>query len=83
MFGNKVHSGNPLCFCVYALNVVLPGEIAAEYDSLLEQFIRSFLPRDTVESAMVRDLVTLLWKKTRFERLEHVSLLRELGLPYF
>lgn len=79
--GKSVSSKNSLSVGLYSMTVILPGESEAEFEQLLEQFIRDFSPKDIVESSMVHDLTILLWKKARLERLEHTSLLRELNLP--
>lgn len=79
--GKQVSSQYSLRKGVYAMAVILPGECQEEFEHLLGQFIRDFSPRDIAESAMVRDLAILLWKKTRLERVEHASFLRELSLP--
>ena len=49
---------------------LVPGEDAADYDTLLTQFSAAVRPRDVVEEAWVRDVVDLLWEAARLRRLK-------------
>jgi hypothetical protein len=77
--GKLVASRNAIRSGAYASITVLPGEDIQQYKALEEQFFKDFSPADLAESAMVRDLASLTWKKLRLDRLEHQALLRELA----
>jgi hypothetical protein len=49
---------------------LVPGEDAADYDTLLTQFSAAVRPRDVVEETWVRDVVDLLWEAARLRRLK-------------
>lgn len=65
----------------YASLLVLPTENASEYEELQQQFFRDFLPQDIAESAMVKELATITWKRMRLEKFEHAHLLHILQRP--
>ena len=79
--GKRVSSRNALKTGVYSSMIVLPGEDEAAFRELEEQFIRDFDPRDIAESAIVRELATITWKKLRLEKLEQSSFLRTMNAP--
>lgn len=76
--GKLVTSRNAIRSGAYANITVLPGEDIQQYKALEDQFFKDFSPGDLAESAMVRDLASLTWKKLRLERLEHQALMREM-----
>jgi hypothetical protein len=79
--GKRVSSRNALKTGVYSSMIVLPGEDESAFRELEEQFVRDFDPRDIVESAIVRELATITWKKLRLEKLEQSSFLRTMNAP--
>ena len=79
--GKRASSRNALRTGVYSSMIVLPGEDESAFRELEEQFIRDFDPRDIAESAIVRELATITWKKLRLEKLEQSSFLRAMNAP--
>jgi hypothetical protein len=73
--GKLVASQNAIKTGAYASITVLPGEDQKQYEELEEQFFKDFSPSDLAESAMVRELTSLTWKKLRLEKLEHKALM--------
>lgn len=81
--GKVVASENALKSGAYSLiTLVLPGESQSDYEQLQEQFLQDFSPRDIAESAMVRDLVNITWKKMRVDRLETSAIVSEMKRPF-
>jgi hypothetical protein len=79
--GKQAASVNALKSGVYSRNVVLPGESEEDFQEMLAQFNRDFMPRDIAEAAIVRELAVLTWKRLRLDRIEHKMLLREMNAP--
>lgn len=77
--GKAVASQNSLKTGIYSNTIVLPGEDESEYQQLENQFIKDFSPQDIAELTMVRELVVVVWKKHRLERLELSSSLKALN----
>lgn len=65
----------------YAVQVVLPGEDASQFDDLEAQLMRDFGPVGMAEGAMLHDLAVLTWKRLRVDRVEHSVMLRMMQLP--
>lgn len=81
--GKLVASENSLKTGAYALTtLILPGEDQEAFQELKEQFFRDFAPRDIAESAMVRDLAGITWKKMRLDRLENSAIITEMKRPF-
>lgn len=72
--GLAVASQNAIKTGAYALQVVLPGEEAQEFEALKAQLLQDFAPNGMAEAAMVHDLAVLIWKKLRVDRVEHAVL---------
>lgn len=79
--GKKISSRNALKTGVYSSMIVLPGEDESAFRELEDLFIRDFDPRDIAESAIVRELATITWKKLRLEKLEQSIFLRTMNEP--
>lgn len=65
----------------YAVQVVLPGEDASQFEDLETQLMRDFEPLGMAEVAMVHDLAVLTWKRLRVDRVEHAVMLQMMQLP--
>ena len=65
----------------YAVQVVLPGEDASQFEDLEAQLMRDFGPVGMAEVAMVHDLAVLTWKRLRVDRVEHSVMLQMMQLP--
>ena len=65
----------------YAVQVVLPGEDAAQFEALEAELMRDFEPVGMAEKAMVHDLAVLTWKKLRIDRVEHSRMTQIALLP--
>lgn len=60
----------------------MPGESEEDFRLLEQQFIQDFSPQDIAQSAMVRSLAVITWKKLRAEKIEHSGLLLALSTPF-
>lgn len=69
--GLAAASKNSIKTGAYALQVVLPGEEAPEFEKLKAQLHEDFAPIGMAEASMVHDLAVLIWKKLRVDRVEH------------
>lgn len=79
--GKLAASANAIKTGAYSRHVVLPGESEQDFQELLAQFNRDFLPSDVAEAAIVRELAVLTWKRLRLERLEYSALLDAMNEP--
>lgn len=61
--------------------VVLPQENEEEFNQLLDQFNHDFQPVDVIEKTLIRELVSLTWKKLRIEKREQSHLMLVLEAP--
>ena len=59
-----------------AIQVVLPGEEAAQFAELEQLLVHDFEPVGVAEAAMVHDLAVLTWKKLRVDRVEHAVMMQ-------
>ena len=66
----------------YAVQVVLPGEDAAQFEDLETQLMRDFEPVGMAEVAMVHDLAVLTWRRLRVDRVEHSGLAQAMQAPF-
>lgn len=73
--GKLVASQNSLKTGSYSSLVVLPQENEEEFNHLLDQFNHDFQPVDVIEKTLIRELVSLTWKKLRLEKLEQSHLM--------
>jgi hypothetical protein len=74
-------SANALKTGAYAMQVVLPGEDAEQFEQLQRQLMEDFDPVGLAESAMVHDLAVLSWKKLRIDRVENAVMAQLLLMP--
>lgn len=79
--GKKRVSKNALKTGVYARDIVLPTESQADFEALHQQFIHDFKPQDITGSQLVHDMVVVVWKRMRLERIEKKVLTDLLGMP--
>ena len=68
--GKRRVSSNALKHGLSASKVVIPGEDVADYERLRDGFVEALEPRDEVELALVRQMVTAEW---RMRRVDHVE----------
>ncbi|MCP5117710.1 MAG: hypothetical protein GY953_43360, partial [bacterium] len=68
--GKRRVSKNALKHGLCASDVVIPGEDEAEFERLGEAFAETLEPRDEVELALVRQMVTAEWRMRRIDRVE-------------
>lgn len=79
--GKKSASLNALKSGVYAKMVVLPNESEFEFMELHAQLLYDYAAEGAVESNLVLQLAIQMWKKARFERLEHAAMIRLMHKP--
>lgn len=79
--GRLTASANAIKTGAYSRHVVLPGESEQDFQELLAQFNRDFLPSDVAEASIVRELAVLTWKRLRLERLEYSAFLDAMNEP--
>jgi len=79
--GRAVSAHNAIKTGVYAVQVVLSGEDAAQFEAMESQLMRDFEPVGMVEVAMVHDLAVLTWKKLRIDRVEHSTMTQMALMP--
>lgn len=79
--GKAVTAQNAIKLGTYSALPVLPGENPEEFNQLVDHFNHDFHPADITESALVRDLAVLAWKKLRLERLENDYLIKKSNAP--
>ena len=80
--GKLASSRNAIKTGTYSSLIILPGESEEDFRLLEEQFFKDFSPQDVAQSAMVRSLAVITWKKLRAEKIEHAGLLQALSLPF-
>ncbi|MCP5117041.1 MAG: hypothetical protein GY953_39965 [bacterium] len=68
--GKRRVSQNALKHGLSASQVVIPGEDEAELERLGEAFVETLEPRNEVEVALVRQMVTAEWRLRRIDRVE-------------
>jgi hypothetical protein len=79
--GRAVTARNAIKNGAYAVQVVLPGEDAAQFEALEGELMRDFEPVGMAEKAMVHDLAVLTWKKLRIDRVEHSKMMEMALMP--
>ena len=79
--GRAVSAHNAIKNGVYAVQVVLPGEDAAQFEAMERQLMQDFEPVGMAETAMVHDLAVLTWKKLRIDRVEHSKMTQLARMP--
>ncbi len=79
--GKLVAAQNSLKTGSYSSLVVLPQESEEEFNQLLNQFNQDFQPVDVIEKTLIRELVSITWKKLRLEKLEQSHLILILDAP--
>lgn len=79
--GKKAASLNALKSGVYAKMVVLPNESEFEFMELHAQLLYDYAAQGAVETNLVLQLAIQMWKKARFERLEHAAMMRLMHKP--
>lgn len=79
--GKEAASQNSLKTGAYSSMALLPGEDAAQYQALLDQFFSDFAPQHLVEQVLVLELVETFWKQLRLRRLEQATALSALKAP--
>lgn len=79
--GKLIASQNSLQTGAYSSLAVLPTENQEEFNQLLDHFNHDFQPADMVETALVRDLAILTWKKLRLEKLENDYFIKKSNVP--
>jgi len=80
--GKLAASRNAIKTGSYSSLIILPGESEEDFRLLEEQFFKDFSPQDVAQSAMVRSLAVITWKKLRAEKIEHAGLIQALNLPF-
>jgi hypothetical protein len=80
--GKLASSRNAIKTGSYSSLIILPGESEEDFRLLEEQFFKDFSPQDVAQSAMVRSLAVITWKKLRAEKIEHAGLVQALSLPF-
>jgi hypothetical protein len=80
--GKLASSRNAIKTGSYSSLIILPGESEEDFRLLEEQFFKDFSPQDVAQSAMVRSLAVITWKKLRAEKIEHAGLIRTLSSPF-
>jgi len=80
--GKLASSRNAIKTGSYSKLIILPGESEEDFRLLEEQLFNDFSPQDVAQSAMVRSLAVITWKKLRAEKIEHASLIHELTEPF-
>ena len=80
--GKLASSRNAIKTGSYSSLIILPGESEEDFRLLEEQFFKDFSPQDVAQSAMVRSLAVITWKKLRAEKIEHAGLIHALSLPF-
>lgn len=80
--GKLASSRNAIKTGSYSSLIILPGESEDDFRLLEEQFFKDFSPQDVAQSAMVRSLAVITWKKLRAEKIEHAGLVQALSLPF-
>ncbi len=68
--GKRRVSRNALKHGLSASQVLMPGEDQAEFERLRDGFVDVLDPRDEVELALVRQMVSAEWRLRRIDRLE-------------
>ncbi|MCP5120704.1 MAG: hypothetical protein GY953_58670, partial [bacterium] len=68
--GKRRVSRNAIKHGLCASQVVIPGEDEAEFERLSAGFVEAIEPRDEVELALVRQMVTAEWRLRRIDRVE-------------
>lgn len=68
--GKQASAQNAVKKGAYAKEVVLPGEDGAQFQTLVERLYEEYEPVGVMESSMVRDLASCVWRKLRYDRLE-------------
>jgi hypothetical protein len=81
MAGLRSAANNATKTGAYAVQVVLPGENASQFEDLEAQLMFDFEPVGMAEVAMVHDLAVLTWKRLRVDRVEHSVMLQMMQLP--
>jgi hypothetical protein len=79
--GKEASAKNSLKHGSYSVVAVLPNENQDDFDQLLAHVTHDLKPIDFVETALVRDLVVITWKKLRLEKLEHAYFMKKLNEP--
>ena len=80
--GKLAASRNAIKTGSYSSLIILPGESEEDFRLLEEQFFKDFSPQDVAQSAMVRSLAVITWKKLRAEKIEHAGLIQALSIPF-
>jgi hypothetical protein len=81
LVGRQTTAVNATKTGTYAVQVVLPGEDASQFEDLEAQLMRDFCPTGMAERAMVHDLAVLTWKRLRVDRVEHSTMLQMMQMP--
>ena len=76
--GKLTTSTNAVSMGAYAKHVILPGEDEAQFNDLLDRLMDEYEPDGILESSLVRDIATHIWRKIRIERLESAYFLNAL-----
>jgi hypothetical protein len=79
--GRAATAHNAIKSGAYAVQVVLPGEDAAQFEAMESELMRDFEPVGMAEVAMVHDLAVLTWKKLRIDRVEHSTMMEMALMP--
>lgn len=79
--GKKASSQNAIVTGTYSALPVLPGENSGDFNNLVDQFNRDFRPADVIETALVRDLAVITWKRLRLEKLEQSVFIKHYNMP--
>lgn len=79
--GKAVVAQNATKLGTYSALPVLPSENPEEFNQLVDHFNHDFQPADTIETALVRDLAVLTWKKLRLEKLENEYFINKSNAP--
>ncbi|MCP5110990.1 MAG: hypothetical protein GY953_09165 [bacterium] len=72
--GKRRVSQNAIKHGLCASQVVIPGEDEAEFERLRDGFVETLEPRDEVELALVRQMVTAEWRLRRIDRVESATI---------
>ena len=72
--GKRRVSKNAIKHGLSATEVVIPGEDAAEFERMRDGFVETLEPRDEVELALVRQMVTAEWRMRRVGRVEAATI---------
>jgi hypothetical protein len=72
--GKLRSSRNALRYGLFAESIILPGESAREFNSLVKDLSESIRPDTELERLLVEKLATIIWRQRRFLRAERAEI---------